>query len=219
MIKSPPNIFYDKKHKNLAFVVAVTDFYINELHKNWDKLKDWDICVLTNRPDEFKHAFYVEEYKDFIFSYVHTITFALRSSIKFKREGFLIDADDLEKLTEEFCNNHHVYNNIHAAEYWPTSMKEVKKTELGLNLQRYATEVDIDILELNPISERVIYFPYSPRLVDVLYEVERTKPIMEYTSLFNHDFGYIGNGPGLALSLALKRHGMEVQIFENNPFK
>ena len=219
MIKLPPNIFYEKKEKNLAVIVAVSDFYISELQKNWDKLEDWDVCVLTNKPEEFPNAFYVEEYKDFIFSYVQKITFALRTLIKFKRGGLLIDADNLVRLPKSFFNKHHTYEHIQIVEYWGVSMKELKKSELFINLQRFSKEFDVDLTKTKPVSENIIYFPYTPLLVDILYDVERTKPIVEYTSLFNNDFGYLGHGEGLALSLVLEKHEVEVKIFENNPFK
>ncbi len=218
-VKLPPNIFYEKKEKNLAIIVAVSDFYISELQKNWDKLKDWDVCVLTNKPEEFPNAFYVEEYKDFIFSYVQKITFALRTLIKFKRDGLLIDSDNLVGLPKSFFNKHHTYDHIQAVEYWNISIKELKKSELFINLQRFAKEFDVDLTKVKPISENIIYFPYTPLLVDILYDVERTKPIVEYTSLFNNDFGYLGHGEGLALSLVLKKHEVEVEIFKNNPFE
>jgi hypothetical protein len=218
-VKLPPNIFYEKKEKNLAVIVAVSDFYISELQKNWDKLEDWDVCVLTNKPEEFPNAFYVEEYKNFIFSYVQKITFALRTLIKFKRGGLLIDADNLVGLPKTFFNKHHTYEHIQVVEYWNISIKELKKSELFINLQRFTKEFDVDLTKVKPISENIIYFPYTPLLVDILYDVERTKPIVEYTSLFNNDFGYLGHGEGLALSLVLKKHEVEVEIFKNNPFE
>jgi len=218
MIKSPPNIFYDKKHKNLAFIVAVSDSYINELHNNWDKLKDWDVCVLTNRPEEFKHAFYVEEYRDFIFSYVQKFTFALRACLKFQRGGFLLDADDLVQLTPNFYNNFHYYVNFHTVEYWWTPRDQIKSSELGVNLQRYADEFGIDLLDIDPVCEQAFYIPYNNKLVDILYEVERIKPIIEYTSLFNDHFNYLGHGEGLAVALASKIHNTEIKLFDINPF-
>ena len=61
MVKTPPNIFLNKSpRKNLAFIVAVSNPYIHELKQNWDRLSDWDICVLTDKPEEFENAFYVE---------------------------------------------------------------------------------------------------------------------------------------------------------------
>ena len=86
-------------------------------------------------------------------------------------------------------------------------------------MQRFTKEFDIDLTKVKPINENIIYFPYTPLLVDILYDVERTKPIVEYTSLFNNDFGYLGHGEGLALSLVLKKHEVEVEIFKNNPFE
>jgi len=228
MIKSPPNIFYDNfvlssnlnntKVKNLAFVVAVSDFYIEELHKNWDKLKEWDVCVLTNRPEEFKDAFYVEEYKDFIFSYVQKFTFLLRTCLKFQRGGFLLDADDLVRLTPDFYNTFHYYTDFHTVEYWWTPRDQIKNSELGVNLQRYADEFGIDLLNIDPVCEQAFYVPYSYKLVDILYEIERIKPIMEYTSLFNDHYNYLGHGEGLAVALALKIHNTKIKLFDTNPF-
>ena len=218
MIKSPRNVFYDRKVKNLAFIVAVGDFYIDELLKNWDKLKDWDICVLTNKPEKFKHAFYVEEYKDFIFSYVQKFIFALRTSIKFKRGGFLLDADDLVQLTDTFCNTFHPYSEFHTVEYWHTPRDIIKNSELGINLQKYADEFNIDLLDIDPVCEQALYVPYSYELIKILYEIERIRPIMDYTSLFNDHFYCLGHGEGLAFALALKIHYVKMKLFNINPF-
>lgn len=219
MVKTPPNIFLNKStRKNLAFIVAVSNPYIHELKKNWDRLSDWDICVLTDKPEEFENAFYVEEYNNAIFSYVFKFTFAIRMAIKFKRGGFILDADDMLALREEFINSEHDYSSFKTVEFWHTPRQEIKDSEFGKNLSRFTDHYHIDLLDIDPVSEQATFIPYHPKLSRVLYEIERIKPILEYTSLFNWDFTYLGHGEGIALSVALKMLNINIELLDSNPY-
>ena len=218
MVKTPPNIYRKETKRNLAFITVVSDEYIDRLVEDLHFLQNWDICILTDKPHRFPNAMYVEEYTNTVFSYVDKVTFGLRMSLKFKRSGFILDADVIRNIEPDFLNNHQTYSKFTVCTYWDNDKSDNKYIEFIKNLRFYTEEYGINIDKIKPLQEQILNIPYSDKLLDILYEVERIKPILEFISLHNNDYPNLGHGEGMALAIALEKHGMQTDIFKSNPF-
>ena len=218
MVKTPPNIYRKGNSRNLAFITVVSDEYIDRLVEDLHLLQNWDICVLTDQPHRFPNAMYVEEYTSTIFSYVDKIIFGLRMSAKFRKSGFILDADVIKNIDPTFLNNYQTFSKFTACTYWDTNKSDTRYIEFIKNLRFFTEEYSIDIDKIKPLQEQILGIPFSDKLLDILYEVERIKPILEYISLHNNHYPNLGHGEGIALAIALKKHGLQTDIFKSNPF-
>jgi hypothetical protein len=68
--------------------------------------------------------------------------------------------------------------------------------------------------------EYLIYFPYTTNISDILYDLERVKPIFEYQSILNKTYYYpgIGNGEGVALAYTLHKNNVPIDLFPSKYF-
>jgi hypothetical protein len=82
----------------------------------------------------------------------------------------------------------------------------------------YCEQNGIDY-DVDTISEEIFYIPNLSNIGQIIYDVERLRPVFEYQSLIsistNKYYPNIGNAEGLALSIALKKNGQKIIRFKN----
>jgi hypothetical protein len=189
------------------------DFHIKQYVEN-----GWDVIILTNTPElfsQYKTIYY--PYK--VFSYFFKLLFPLQIMEKEKQDVLYIDIKNLgeisQRIIEEFKGSDSFlyldhwqkldhYNQITGQYYFVPWVKMTDhQIKLLEPLHEYFDEINFDSSELVTIWERMMYFPFFDNVSEILYELEKIKPLFEYMSIIDDgDYSQkgIGYGEGLALS-------------------
>lgn len=210
-----------QRTKNLACVVAVSDPYIETALANLEKLSSWDVCILTDQPERFDGFFYVEEYKNAVFSLGDKIIFSLRMSMKFRTGVTLIDADEMEKLKQSFIDARHDYENFKCISSSDFCHVNLNERPLGKAFREHINLLGLKEGERTKvINEQCYYMPFTKKIPDVIYYNEITKPSVDHASIWGGNRRkIIGEGEGLSLYVSLYRVGIEIEFYEESPLK
>jgi hypothetical protein len=192
--------------------VAESIPYIKEFAKN-----GWEIDILTDDADKFESG-NLYEYVNKIFFFNEKILFPLRMCEKHKEDILFSDIDFLKNLNPEFISSIINNGNVLYVDNWErwngTSWdKWVMVKEMDHKyfkpLFDYLGEEDIETL-----VEWCFFIPYSEKISNVIYEIEKFKPILEYMSVMGEQPDrLLGGGEGLSLSYALKKNNIKTQKF------
>jgi hypothetical protein len=205
--------------RNIACVVAVSDPYIEIALQNLFRLESWDVCILTDKPERFGDYFYIEKYESAIFSLCDKISFSLRMASKFRHGVTLIDADELMYVKQHFRDSHQKYTNFICKGTSVVCNTILNGTNLGKNLRPHIELLNLGENEyIHALDEKVIYIPYNEKLVDVRYYMDLVRPSIDHATIWDVTKGmHLGRGEGAGLAIAIKRAGLEVNFYEDDP--
>lgn len=203
-------------------IVAVGKKYINKVTPHLSKFikNGWDIRILTDEPHLFPNL-KTYEYTNKVFSYVDKLLFPLRLVEKLKQPVLYIDADFFDLISNELVQNFKPTNEVLYYGNWPDG-KYLSDTDLEYfnPLITHFKEIDYDYNQLPLMIEYLHYFPYFNNITNVIYDLERVKPIFEYQSIIKKTYYYpgIGNGEGVALSYVLQKNNIPIDLFQSKYF-
>jgi hypothetical protein len=203
--------------KNKLAIVAVGQAYIdaaNYIIANFGN--EWDIHVLTDRPDKINGKCEIELHNHKVFSYFHKLLFVLRLVEKHKQPVTYVDADRLDMFSNEFLKEFSFGPYFKILNCWPEGREFKKHYSHGQHFKPfvdYCNENDLNY-DIDTFSEEIFYVPYVLDICDIIYDVEKIKPIFEYQSIISREtnpyYPNIGNAEGLALSFALKKNHAKI---------
>lgn len=212
-------------------IICTGQNYSNEPIKILPQLKrfsskNWDIKILTDNPSAFTIG-ETYEYNNKIFSYFDKILFPLRLMEKYKVDVVYSDHDWLKYLTNEFIDNFKAYDNFLYPEGW--------KRWNGFDWERWEYLMDydadgyfkplIDYWEANnynynnfkTIRECFLYFPYTSHISEIIYEIEKIKPIFEYMSIIgNSNYSAYGSSEGIGLAYVLDKFNLKLELLSTD---
>lgn len=203
-------------------IVAVGKKYILKASQHIPKYTQsgWDVRVLTDEPDSFP-SLKTYEYTNKVFSYVDKLLFPLRLVEKLKQPVLYIDADCFDFISNELVQNFKPTNEVLYYGNWPEG-KYFSDTDLEYfnPLITHFKEIEYDYNQLPLMIEYLHYFPYFNNITNVIYDLERIKPIFEYQSIIKKTYYYpgIGNGEGVALSYVLQKNNIPIDLFQSKYF-
>lgn len=203
--------------KNRLAIVAVGQAYIdaaNYIVANYDD--EWAIHVLTDHPEKIHGNCEIEFHQHKVFSYFYKLLFVLRLVEKYKQSVTYVDADRLDMFSNNFLKEFSVGGNFKILNYWPEGKDFKTNYSHGQHFKpfiEYCNENHLDY-DIDTFSEEVFYVPYLEDIYDIIYNIEKIKPIFEYQSIMsietNPYYPNIGNAEGLALSFVLKMKNIEI---------
>lgn len=217
-------------------LVSINNVVDETIYPHIDKFIEngWDVRILTNNLDFYKH-YNVVYYPYKIFSYYYKLLFPLQVMEKEHKDILYIDIKNLHEIDIDFIKNFKGSNHFLYLDHWQKldSYDEINDrhifvpwvkicdNELPLiePLIDYFNLIKFDYSEMITIWERMMYFPYFDNISDIIYEIEKVKPIFEYMSI-NDDNIYskrgIGYGEGLALSYIFTIFDIKHMKFKDN---
>lgn len=204
-------------------LIAVNDEFIDSAITCLNEFQNynWDIKVLTNKPDRFHSIKNIEtfSYNKKIFTYFDKIIFPLEISERYKEGVLYIDSDLLCAVPKQFIQTFTHTNKFLYYKTWPNgdTFEDFKTNPYFRAFVEYLiTENTHSFNHLLTILEWMYYFPYSEKTDNLLREAERIKCIFEYMSILT-ETGYegIGNAEGLGLSYILRKHDVQIDLFKN----
>lgn len=204
-------------------IVSVGEEYCKMCEPHIERLtKNFQIEILTDNVKLFGEVKkYYYPYK--IFSYFDKILFPLKLVEKYKENVLYVDVKWLGDINDEFLlsfnknDDEFLYSDhwgMFKEDHWEkwTNFLDFKFDYFN-PLYEYLGPVDFET-----IWENIIYIPYNNKISDLIYEIEKLKPVMEYMSVIgNHKYKDkgIGNGEGLALSYALNKCDFKKRKFKD----
>ena len=203
-------------------IVAVGKKYILKASQHIPKYTQsgWDVRVLTDEPDSFPNL-KTYEYTNKVFSYVDKLLFPLRLVEKLKQPVLYIDADCFDFISNELVQNSKPTNEVLYYGNWPEG-KYFSDTNLEYfePLITYFKKIEFEYNQLPLMIEYLHYFPYFNNITNLIYDLERIKPIFEYQSIIKKTYYYpgIGNGEGVALSYILQKNNIPIDLFQSKYF-
>jgi hypothetical protein len=203
-------------------IVAVGDKYISKVKQYLPKYlqNGWDVRILTNEPNSFTNL-KTYKYPNKVFSYIDKLLFPLRLVEELKQPALYIDADCLDFISDELITNFKSTNEVLYFGGWPEG-KYFSDTNLKYfePLITYFKQIGFEYNQLPLMIEYLHYFPYVENISDIIYDLERIKPIFEYQSVIKKTYYYpgIGNGEGVALSYILHKNNVPINLFQSNYF-
>lgn len=201
-------------------LIAVGDEYIEKTLPCINKYLNhgWQVKVLTDKPYRFNGRVETYHYNKKIFTFFDKLLFPLSMAEKYREGVLYIDVDWMCEPSERFVTefkggDKFLYNNL-----WPHGDTFASyKTDgyFSVLMDYFYRENITNYDQLKTLVEVIYYIPYSEKLGDMIFDVEKIKPVFEYTSTII-DTGYsgIGNGEGLALSYVLDKHDIPMEKFE-----
>jgi len=203
-------------------IVAVGKKYIFKANQHIPKYTQcgWDVRILTDEPESFPNL-KTYDYTNKIFSYIDKLLFPLRLVEKLKQPVLYVDADCFDFISNELIQNFKPTNKVLYYGNWPEG-QYLSDTDLEYfkPLISYFREIEFDYTQLQLIIEYLHYFPYFNNITNVIYDLERIKPIFEYQSIIKKTYYYpgIGNGEGVALSYVLQKNCIPIDLFQSKYF-
>jgi hypothetical protein len=138
-----------------------------------------------------------------------------------KQPVFYIDADWFQYVSDELISNFEPMNEVLYFGGWPDH-KYISDNliEYFEPLLDFFKKCDFDYKELPLMIEYIYYFPYLDKISDIIYDLERIKPIFEYQSILKKTYYYpsVGNGEGVALSYILHKNDIPIDLFQSKYF-
>ena len=212
-------------------IICAGQNYINEPIKILPQLKrfsskNWDIKILTDNPSAFSIG-EIYEYQSKIFSYFDKILFPLRLMEKHKVDVVYVDHDWLTYLTNEFVDNFKKHNNFLYPEgwkYWNGSEWEQWEylTDYAMDgyfnpLIDYWEKNNYDYTSFKTIRECFLYLPYTNRISEIIYEIEKIKPIFEYMSIIGKgNYSGYGSSEGIGLAYVLEKFNLKLELLSTD---
>jgi hypothetical protein len=203
--------------KSRLAIVAVGQAYIdaaNYIIANYGD--EWSIHVLTDHPEKIRGNCEIEYHQHKVFSYFYKLLFVLRLVEKYKCGVTYVDADRLDMFSNDFLKEFSVGDNFKILNYWPEGKDFKNKYSYGPHFKpfvEYCHDNDLDY-DIDTFSEEVFYAPYVEDIYDIIYNVEKIKPVFEYQSIVSREtnayYPNIGNAEGLALSFVLKMKNLKI---------
>jgi hypothetical protein len=206
-------------NKSKLALVAVGEKYIEPVNKVVNGFFDrWDIHVLTDNVGHIPLKCHVKSHEDKIFSYFEKMLFVLRLVEKYKTGVLYVDVDRVDEFGEELMNKMIDDDNVTIINYWHGTNKNFKGIYDSSNhfkpLIEYCEKNNIDY-DVDTFSEEIFYVPYFDNISDIIYDVEKLRPVFEYQSLIsietNMYYPNVGNAEGLALSISLKKNNRTIK--------
>jgi len=203
-------------------IVVVGKKYIPKVKPYLSKYIEngWDIRILTDEPHSFPNI-KTYKYSNKIFSFIDKLLFPLRLVEELNESVLYIDADWFEYVSDELILNFKPTNEVLYYGSWP-DYKYISGDliEYFEPLLEFFKENGFDYSELPLMIEYIHYFPYLDNISDIIYDLERIKPIFEYQSIINKTSYYpnIGNGEGAALSYILHKNNVPFNLFPSKYF-
>lgn len=203
--------------KNRLAIVAVGQSYIDAANYIIANFSDeWQIHVLTDYPHKINGVCEIEYHKHKIFSYFHKILFVLKISEKYKESITYVDADRLDMFNNDFLKEFSTGEDFKILNYWPEGKEFKPLYSWGQHFKpfvEYCKENKLDY-DIDTFSEEVFFVPYVNNISEIIYELEKIKPVFEYQSIISRStnpyYPNIGNAEGLALSFVLKMKNLKI---------
>lgn len=203
--------------KNKLAIVAVGQAYIdaaNYIIANYSD--EWDIHVLTDHPQNIHGKCEIEIHTHKVFSYFYKLLFVLRLAEKHKCSVTYIDADRLDMFSNDLLKNFSSGDDFKILNYWPDGKSFKSLYSHGQHFKpfvQYCNDNELDY-DIDTFSEEIFYVPYVESIGEIIFNVEKVKPIFEYQSIISREtnpyYPSIGNAEGLALSFALKLKNIKI---------
>jgi hypothetical protein len=203
-------------------VVAVGEQYINNCLPYLNKFKNngYDIKILTDKPEKFI-GYDTQLYENKIFSYFDKLLFSLRLVEKYKTDVLYIDSDWIQNVNDGFIKNFHGSNNVLYYDNWENDLFINYINDFyWKDLLFYFNLYKIDHFHLKLPLEWIFYFPNIDNVSQVLFDLEKIKPIFDWIStVVPSQYNGNGNGEGLGLSHVLDLNKIELIKFNKDLFK
>ena len=184
----------------------------------------WDVKILTDNPSAFPigETFY---YENKMFSYVDKLLFSFRLMSKTKQDILYVDHDWLSNLNDDFVKNFKADDEIVFYDYWgteylgdgkysPVWRKFIEnRLDYYNDLYDYWNVIGFDYTELIVLRENFLYLPYFEMVDDMLVEIEKIKPILEFETLkySKGNCTKYGNGEGIALGVIIQKYDIKIK--------
>ena len=202
-------------------LVAIGDKYISncEPHiKNFIN-NGWDVHILTSETDEFNLG-KTYKYQNKIFSYFDKLLFFLRLSEEYDKGVLYVDSDWIQFINSDFPNRFKGSENFLYYGYWPNGFMNYQDNPYFKHILDYFNMEGITHNEIPPLLEWIFYIPPIKNISNVIYEVEKVKPIFDYMStVVNAGYFGMGNGEGIGLSYSLYKNNIIPYEFDKTHFK
>ena len=203
-------------------IVAVGKKYISKVKQHIPKYTQngWDVRILTDEPDSF-FDLKTYKYSNKVFSFVDKLLFPLRLVEEHKESVLYIDADWFEFISNELILNFKPTNEVL---YFGTFSNGKYLSDINSDyfepLINYFKKNEFDYNKLLLMVEYLYQFPYTNNISDIIYDLERIKPILEYQSIIKKTYYYpnIGNAEGAALSYVLYKNNIPINLFQSKYF-
>jgi hypothetical protein len=206
----------------LLAIVAVGEKYVYNTKEHLPKFikNGWDVRILTDDCNAFP-TLKTYEYKNKIFSYIDKLIFPLKLVEEEQAPVLYIDADWLEYVSDILITNFRESEEVLYFNNWPDG-KYFSDNHIDYfkPLIDYFKEHRFAYTKLQTTLEYIYYFPYTSKIQNILYDLERIKPIFDYQSIIKKTYFYpnIGNGEGVALSYVLYKNNIPIKQFESKYF-
>ena len=203
-------------------VVSVGDFYIDSCLPYLQKFKDkgYDIKILTDKPEKFI-GYETKLYENKIFSYFDKLIFSLRLVEKYKTDVLFIDSDWFENVNDNFINSFKGSTDILCYQNWEKEIFENYINEFYWeHLRFYFNLYQIECRHLKIPIEWIFYFPNMDKVSNILYDLEKIKPIFDWIStVVPSQYNGNGSGEGLGLSHVLDKNKINISKFDRTLFE
>lgn len=196
-------------------IIAFGDDYIDKALPHISKFTDngWDVNVLTDKPEKFKIC-NTEYYQDKIFSYFDKLLFPLRLIEKHNTPVLYVDADWVMNINLNFIKTFKGGDEFLYLYSWPNSdyFDDYADNIYFTKILDFWIKNGFDHTKLPTILEWFYFIPQHKHISNIIYDIEKIKPVFEYSSLhYKTDYPGIGNGEGLALSYILKKYNIPIK--------
>ena len=203
-------------------IVAVGTKYVQKVTPHLSKFleKGWEIKILTDKPNLFLNL-ETHKYPNKIFSYLDKLLFPLKLVEESKESVMYIDADCFDLISDELISNFKPTKEVLYFGNWPEG-KNISDIDLEYfePFINYLNNNQFDYKKLPLIIEYLHYFPYFENISNVIYDLEKVKPIFEYQSIIQKTYYYpnVGNGEGVALAYTLSKNNIPMNLFPSKYF-
>lgn len=202
-------------------IVAVGDRYVENCLPHLDRFKNcgYQIKILTDNPKSFI-GYDVQLYENKIFSYFDKLIFSLRLVEKYKTDVLYIDADWIQNVNDNFIKEFSGHDNVLYYDNWEYGIFENCSNDFyWKDLLFYFNLNKINYNHLKLPLEWIFYFPTISNISEVLFDIEKIKPIFDWIStVVPSQYTGNGNGEGLGLSYVLDKNNITLTKFNENLF-
>lgn len=203
-------------------IVAVGTKYVQKVTPHLSKFIEngWDIRVLSDQPHLFPNL-KTHKYPSKIFSYIDKLLFPLRLVEELEQSVMYIDADCFDFISDELILNFEPTKEVLYFGSWPEG-EYISDSDLEFfePFISYLKKNEFDYNKLPLMIEYLHYFPYVENISNIIYDLERVKPIFEYQSIIKKTYYYpsVGNGEGVALAYTLCKNNVPMNLFPSKYF-
>lgn len=202
-------------------IVAVGEQYAKICLPHLDRFKKrgYDIKILTDNPNFFT-GYDTQLYENKIFSYFDKLIFSLRLIEKHKTDVLYIDSDWIGNVNDEFIKNFSGDKNVLYYDNWENDLFiNYIEDFYWKDLLFYFNLNKIEYNHLKLPLEWIFYFPNINNVSQVLFDLEKIKPIFDWIStVVPSQYIGNGNGEGLGLSHVLDKNKVEFVKFDKTLF-